>query len=94
MIIKKYWFTLSLQLVYTQVYTKNNMKTITDWIETLPENQRRMALHNMTMFPLSTPFTIVNSLQSALLKAFIWGLGNGDIKYWSDVYHGRNNKLF
>jgi len=70
------------------------MKTILQWMQELPETQRKQALHNMVLYPLMPPFTLVGSLKSALLQAFIIGLGEGDSKYWADIYHGNKKELF
>lgn len=70
------------------------MKTILQWMQELPESQRKQALHNMTLYPYMPHSTEVDSLKSALLRAFVWGRGNGTAQYWSDVYNGNNNQLF
>jgi len=70
------------------------MKRIINWIDDLPEESRIMAKRNMAITPYCNPLDIVPSLQSALLRAFIWGVGQGDCKYWNEVYQGKNNRLF
>lgn len=70
------------------------MKTIKKWLETLPEEQRKEAEFNMVNDALSDENKLVPNLKSALLQSFVWGAGYGSIKYWSDIYHGRNNRLF
>ena len=72
----------------------NNMKRIINWIDDLPEESREMAKRNMALSPFSSPLEIVPSLQSALLRAFIWGANYGTTDYWSKVYHGQINTLF
>lgn len=63
------------------------MNRIINWIEDLPAEARDMARKNMMQHGYCNPLELVPSLQSALLRAFVWGSGYGDIKYWSDIYH-------
>lgn len=70
------------------------MKTIYEWIYTLPPEQKEKALHNMSHHPFMSPTKYVSSLKMALLHAFIWGAGQEGVKYWSDIYHDRNKELF
>lgn len=70
------------------------MKTIHGWILTLPEEQRSKALSNMSKYPFSSMHDAVGSLPEAIVRAFIWGRGEGTIKYWHDIYQGNNTELF
>ena len=70
------------------------MKTIHQWIDTLPEQQMLYAKSNMARFPYAEGTTLVNNLQSAILRAFIWGRGHGTAEYWGNIYSGNNKELF
>lgn len=70
------------------------MKPIYQWIADLPYEARKNAESNMFRFPLVDRNTLVNSLDDAILKGFIWGRGFGTIEEWNDIYLGKQKTLF
>lgn len=59
------------------------MKTIKEWLETLPEPYRSQALENMNK---NNSDEKMNSLSNTLGIAFVWGNTKQGSLYWNDVY--------
>lgn len=70
------------------------MKRIINWLDELPEESREMAKRNIALSPYCSPLELVPTLQSALLRAFVWGANYGTVEYWGKVYNGEHNTLF
>lgn len=70
------------------------MKPIYLWIAELPEPKISEAESNMYRFPMLDRNDLCDSLKSALLKSFVWGMGFGTISYWNDVYNENYKTLF
>lgn len=60
------------------------MKSITDWLQDLPEPYRSQALENHKNGRY--PNTMVNTLKAVLSAGFIWSQTNQGISYWQSVF--------
>lgn len=64
------------------------MKTISEWLKTLPEGYRELALTNFEkalMVPMP-PFKYYNFLHGAIYNGFNWESTPEGAKFWKKVY--------
>lgn len=59
------------------------MKTVKEWLETLPEPHRSQALENAIKHPLAGLNAEFSTLKGALASAFVWAYTTEGGYYWN-----------
>jgi hypothetical protein len=72
------------------------MKTIREWLKTLPEPYRGLALRNLDNVPIGTACADAqrDTVDEALFDAFFWGESPETSDFWYDIHQRAENGEF